>query len=475
VANNKQIASDVLNAVGGSANVTFVTHCMTRLRFNLKDRSVVDLNRVKTINGVIGVQESGGQLQVIIGQNVLKVYDELCTLGGFAKQDAIDENLDGERRKLTPAVIGNNILNYLSGSMTPLIPLLMCAGLFKTIGVVVGPTMLNLMSDESDLVVLMNMLYNAAFYFLPIYLGFNAAKCLGVTPILGAFMGGIMIEPSFVSMATEGASFSVYGIPATPGLYAQTAIPILLSVFTMRFIEGGLKKIMPDALSTVFTPFLTMAIAVPLALCLLGPLGYWAGAGLSVVFGFLGSEGGILTVIGAALLAAVWLPLVITGMHVAIIMIAIANFAAVGYDNFVLANTTIGLWAAYGVQLATVLKLKDPHEKEMTLGYIVAQWIGGVGEPFIYGMMFRYRRLIVCSILGAAVAGLVGGALGLTCYIPGGAANVLNILIYVGGGTANLVNACIAAAAGFVAGFIVTWFFGFTKDEIGHGPVGERP
>ena len=140
---------------------------MTRLRFTLKDRTVPDTAAVKKLNGVLGAQESGGQFQVIIGQNVPKVYDELCILGGFSKQAAIDENLDGPKEKLTMASVGKNIMNYLAGSMTPMIPVLLAAGLFKTIGVVFGPTMLGVMAADSDLVRFMDMIYNAAFYFMP--------------------------------------------------------------------------------------------------------------------------------------------------------------------------------------------------------------------------------------------------------------------------------------------------------------------
>lgn len=353
MADNKQIAADVLDAVGGKENVTFVAHCTTRLRFNLKDIDAPDIESIKKIKGVIGAQISGGQFQVIIGQNVPKVYDELCQLGGLAKQDAIDENLDRGKEPITPKAVGNNILNYLSGSMVPLIPVLLCAGLFKTIAVILGPTMTGVASETNDIYVLMNMLYDAAFYFIPIYIGFNAAKNLGVTPALGAFMGGILIDPTMLQMAQEGTSFSVFGIPCIPGNYAQSVIPILLSVWAMSYIECFFKKHVPDTLTTVFTPFLTMAVAVPVSLCFLAPLGSWLGNGLAAFFMFPGTSGGLLAVIGGGLLAALWLLMVISGMHGAVIMIAIANFIATGTDSFILVATTVSLWAAYGCEIAT--------------------------------------------------------------------------------------------------------------------------
>lgn len=476
MADNKKIAADVLEALGGKDNITFAAHCMSRLRFNLKDMELPDIDAVKKISGVVGAQVSGGQFQVIIGQNVPKVYDELINMSGLAKQGGIDENPDanGAKTPLTPAAVGNAILNYLSGSMVPMIPLLLASGMFKTVAVVLGPTMLNLIAETSDLYVLLNMLYNVTFYFIPIFLGFTAAKNIGATPMYGAFMGGVLIEPTFMQMATEGKTFSVYGIPCVPASYAQTVIPILLTVALMSVFEKILRKHMPDSLTTVFTPLCTLALTVPFALCLLGPLGSWCGNSLAAIFEFLGAEGGIVAIIGGGLLAALWLPMVITGMHVAVIMIAIANFMSTGSDSFILVAITASLWADYGAEIATWLKLRNKEEKNQCAGYLVAQLVGGVGEPFIYGMLFRYRRLLATCMVGGFVAGATALALHVNAYLAGAASNVLSIMTFVGGGNENLIGAVIAAAAGFVVSFAATWFFGFTEDELENGPVSER-
>lgn len=475
MANNKQIAADVLEAVGGKSNVSFVTHCMTRLRFTLKDRTVPDAAAVKKLNGVLGAQESGGQFQVIIGQNVPKVYDELCALGGFSKQAAIDENLDGTQAELSLASIGKGIMNYLAGSMTPMIPVLLAAGLFKTIGVVLGPTMLGVMAADSDLVRFMDMIYNAAFYFMPIYLGFNASRQIGLTPILGAFLGGMLIEPTFVSLAAEGTPLSVYGfLPCVPGAYAQTVLPILLTIPVAYAIERIMRKHLPDALQTVFSPFLTLGITLPVSLCLLAPMGSWLGNGLADVFEFLGTSGGIISIISGGLLAAAWVLMVITGMHMALIGIAQVAFLQAGFDPFIFVAINISLWPVFATQIATFLRLKLRDEKSACAGYLVAQLIGGVGEPFIYGMDFRYPKLFLCSMAGSFVSGAIALALGVTAYVAGLPSNLLSMLTFVGGGTENLLFACIAAAVGFAVSFAATWFFGFSKDEIENGPLSER-
>lgn len=471
---NKTIAANILNAIGGKDNVTSVVHCMTRLRFTLKDMGMPTADKIKAIKGVIGVQESAGQYQIIVGQNVPEVYKEICLLGGFDQKAAIDENLDGNVRALTAKSIGSSILGYLSGSVVPMIPVFVSAGFFKTIAMVLGPQMLGIVPEGDNLLTLMDMLFNAAFYFMPIYLGFNAAKAINVTPILGAFMGGIFIEPAFMQLASEGASFSVYGIPCQPGFYAMSVLPILLTVAVMKPVEGFFSRRLPQTLTTVFSPFLTMAVVVPIGLCVMGPLGTWLGSGMSWFFTSIGEMGGIVTILGAGLLSALWLPMVLTGTAWTLTTLALVNFTAVGYDTFVYVATMISLWATFGVELATWIKLRNKDEKSHALGYFISNFIGGVGEPFIYGMIFRYPRLFVTSAISAFLTGSLAAALGVTFYTYGLPSNILVILSFAGGNSANFISAIIAALVGMIAGFILTYFFGFTQDELENGPVSER-
>lgn len=249
MADNKTIAQNVLKAVGGKENVTNVTHCMTRLRLNLKDDKIPVDAEVKSISGVLGVVRSGGQYQVVIGQNVPKVYAEVCSIGGFATQAASEGAADKPKEKLTVKSIGSNILNYMAGSITPMIPLMMAAGLFKTLMAILGPDFLKLISETSDLYILLDFLYNAAFYFLPIFVGFNAAKKLGVNPMLGAYMGGILIVPDLIAIVNAGNPFTVLGIPMALNDYSQSLLPIVLSVWVLSYVSKFVAKVIPDVLS----------------------------------------------------------------------------------------------------------------------------------------------------------------------------------------------------------------------------------
>ena len=206
MADNKKIAEDVLAAVGGRGNITNLTHCMTRLRLNLKDDRIPDDDKVKKISGVLGVARSGGQYQVIIGQNVPKVYKEVVEIGGLASSASSDEGSQGKEEKLTPKKIGMNILNYMAGSLTPLIPILIGAAMFKTLLSIFGPDMLGVFQAESDIYKLFDFVYDAGFYFLPIFIGYTAAAKIGASPILGMFMGGILLAPDFMALITAWAS-----------------------------------------------------------------------------------------------------------------------------------------------------------------------------------------------------------------------------------------------------------------------------
>jgi PTS system beta-glucosides-specific IIC component len=455
---NKKLAADVLAAVGGPENVTNVTHCMTRLRFNLKDDKVVDEAQIKEIKGVLGFVYSGGQNQIIIGQTVDKVYDEVCKLGGFAQKEEIKENLDADlpKEKLTAKKIGSNIMNYLAGSLTPLIPLIIAAAMFKTVQTIIGPDMLNLVSAESDIYVLLGLVYNAGFYYLPIYLGYTAAKKIGVTPVLGLFMGGILVAPELIQMATDGTSFTVFGIPCMVGNYSQTVLPILLSVWIMLYVEKFFNKYTPTSIRTIFAPFFTMLVMVPISLCLLAPAGNVIGMGIGTVLIAFGNVAGFIAV---ALIAALWEYLVMSGMHLVLAVTMITVIMSQGYESMVAPAACCATCAAFGMAFGAALRTKDKEERSLNIGYFISGIVGGVTEPALYGTGFRYKRPLLGMSIGAAIGGLYAGLTHVAYYVAG-ATNFLMVLGYVGGGTANLVNGIISCVIAMVGAAIATYLIG---------------
>ncbi len=464
MANYQETARSVLDAVGGPSNVQSITHCMTRLRFVLKDFGIPQDEEVKKINGVLGVARSGGQYQVIIGTTVPKVYDEILKQGSFdaALQPApTTENVE-EQKKLTSKEVGKEIIGFMASCMTPLIPVMLAGGLFSSINAIFGPGMLKLYTEESHLYQLFQMLYNAAYYFMPILIGVNGAKKLNVNTMLGAYVGCILIAPELVAMADAQETFTVFGIPCMLNNYSQTAIPAMLSVFAMSLIYKGLKKVMPDILTTVFTPFLTMLITTPIALCLLAPLGSMVGGLISGGLAAFGQHTGFL---GVAVIAAVWEFLVMGGMHLALMMPMLASYFETGVMSGPLVSGNFATWACFGVALGAALRLKNREEKSTSFGFFISGILGGITEPTLYGLCLQHTRCFIGLVIGGFLGGAYAGIVDLKGYLIT-SPNFLSILSYTGGSTGNLINGVIGSVIALVGAAVVTYFFGFSKKEL---------
>ncbi|MGM9961124.1 MAG: PTS transporter subunit EIIC [Allobaculum sp.] len=459
---NERIAVEVLEKVGGKDNITFATHCVTRLRLNLKDESAANDEEVKKINGVIGVAHSGGQYQIIIGQNVPKVYEHVCRLTGLQAQAAVNENQDAPKEKLTLKQVGKNIMNYLSKSMIALIPILIASAMFKTALVVLGPDMCNVITPESDTYILLNMVYNALYYFLPIFLGYSAAKNLNASIPMGMMMGSLLLVPDFVNLIGAKETLSIYGVfPAPVASYAQSVVPVLLSVWLMTYPEKFFKKYIPDTLSTIFVPTLTLIIMVPVLFCVCAPIGNYLGNIIGNGLIAFGNFGGFIAV---AVVAALWEFLVMTGMHQVLIMFAIATMLETGSDNFILVAGGIATWAAFGMALGAFFRQKNKEAKAESSSYFVSGFLGGVTEPVLFGLGFQYKKPFIGLIIGGLCGGLYAGLTHVATYVMG-ATNFLGVLGFVAGGTSNLVNGIIASVMAMLISAIVTFILGGFDDE----------
>ena len=460
---NKQIAKDVLAAVGGKDNVTQVTHCMTRLRFSLRDQSIPDDKKIQNLDGVMGVMRAGGQLQIIIGQNVPKVYEEVCKLSGQAMGAQIKENLDSPKGPLTIKSIFGGILSYVTGSMVPLIPAMMAAALIRTIRILIGPGMLELISAESDFYLLTEIVYNGFFYFLPIFLGAYAAKRLNMDMSLGMLMGGILIAPGLVALVGERATLSVYGLPARVLNYSQTVVPILLSVWVMSYLYKFLKKHLPETITTMFTPFLTMLIMLPVSLCALAPLGNIIGDFVGAALNFVADNGGVL---GVALVGGLWQFLVITGMHQVLITASMVNMLQAGQDSCILVGASMARFAIIGIALGAFLRMKSKRRRAENIGHIFTSTIGGISEPILYDLAVRFKRPLIALFCGGFAGGIFGGLTHVTAYVIAGN-GIFNVLSFVSpDDPMNFTCGIIAALISMIVSTLITYFFGFGKEEL---------
>ncbi len=453
------MTEQILASVGGAANVALATHCMTRLRLNLRDNSLADEDAIKQIPGVLGEQFSSGQLQVVVGQDVAQLYDVFCKEGGFQKSAAVDENLDEapQKEKLTLKSAFDKATDYLAGSITPIIPVMIAAAMFKTLLVVLGPDMLGLFTAESDAYLTLDFLYDTFFYFMPIFIGCAAAKKLNVNEFYGLFLGAMLIVPDFVAMVGERESVGIYGLfPAAVASYGQTLLPIVLAVAIMAPIYRFLKDHIGGALSTIFVPFLTMFVMAPITLCVCGPIGSVVGGWIGNALIAFGSVGGALAV---AVVGAVWQLLVLTGMHGILIVFAFTTLMSVGNDTFILVAGTAAAWAVFGTCIGAFLRIKDKEEKSQALSYFVAAFVGSVSEPALYGLCLKYKRPFAGLLAGGFAGGLYLGLTHVALYVPL-PSNVMCLASFVAGGTGNLVNATIGCVIAMVVAAIVTFMVG---------------
>ncbi len=457
----QQIVTDILKEIGGKENIIQATHCMTRLRLNLKDMGIPNDENVKEIPGVLGVMRAGGQYQIIIGQTVNDVYDVFTDVASLSKQPTVEElNEEDIRKDKGIKGVFNSVLNKISGSLTPLIPLLVASAMFKMFIAILGTGMLNVIQPADDLYKALTIVGDAGFYFLPVVIGYTAAKQFNTSPIMGMLLGAIMLDPNYVNIVTAGKPFSVYGIPVSLTNYGSTIVPILLSVWIMSYIYRFLNKYIPASLRTIFSPTLTMIIMLPLVFCVLGPLGGFLGDYICNAILSFGKLGGIATIIGVAIVGALWEFLVITGMHLVMISAMMLIFSQGGYDNFVTLGAVAASLAVAGMSLGAALRLKDKQEKSLALSFVVASLIGGVTEPALYGVAIRYKRPFIGMMIGGFCGGLYAALTHITAYVMVPVANFLALTAYVGGNSSNLINGIISGVIAFVVAAIATYILG---------------
>lgn len=455
------LAKEILEKVGGEVNVANVMHCHTRLRFNLKDNSIIDLEDLKSLK-VVGAQFSGEQLQIIIGPEVSEVYNEFIKLTGGVKEEQINENLENKpKQKRTVKGMLSAGLDNIVGSIVPVLPILIASGIIKAIVLIL--TQMNLISADSPSVTTLSFVADATFYFLPVFVGFFAAKKFGANMATGALIGAALIHPTFVGLVNEGVAQSIFGIPIYNTNYSSTIIPVILSVWVMSIIEKWISRFSPKSLRVILVPTLTLLIMIPMTFSVLAPLG----AILSGAFGeLLMFVDRVFGVFGIAIFAAVVPWVIMTGMHLGVIPISLQSIATAGIDKLVLPAFLISNIAQGAACLAVGVKTKDSDLKSFAFSSAFSCIIPGISEPAMYGITLRYKTPMWASMFGSAVGGLYFGIMGagiLSFLNP----NIFAITGYVGTGvhSSNLMHALIGLAIAFVVTFATTLFIYKPKES----------
>lgn len=450
----EKLSQQIIREVGGKENIKQILHCATRLRLNLKDFNNVDLNHIKNLDGTLGAVRVGDQLQIIIGGKVVEVYDEVNKLAGKIENTP-------ENSPITFRSIGYKILDALSGTMGPVIPAIVACAFFKMFVAILGPDMLNMLSPNSDIYVLLNFVGDSAFYFFPCIVGYTAAKKFKVTPTLGILMGAILIHPTLISIVTKGKPFSVFGIPMYLSNYSSSIIPIILSVWVMSYVERFFNSKIPSSIRSVFSPAFTILVMLPISLCLLAPAGAFLG---NYVVKGLFSLQNMVGFLGIAVIAALYPILVMTGMHMLLIVTLFQIFATKGFDGFSAPALCYASFSVMGVGIGAFFKLKDKNQKSLAASYALTAILAGTSEPTLYGICTRYKKPFIGLMLGGFVGGIYGGLTHVITATLVPSSNVTALFGFLGRSSANIVNGTVASIISLIVAAVVTYFWGFDKD-----------
>lgn len=443
----KKLAVSIVELVGGKENISNVIHCMTRLRFTVKDKSLVNLDQIVALNGVIGAQWSNEQFQIIIGQWVSTLYKDVCQVAQFQLQNQIEENVDGIK-KLT----FGSIINAISGCLAPVIPIVVGAGMLKVVLILV--TLFKILDPAtSSTYQVLNFASDAGFYFLPIFLGAFSANKFKTSMPLGMLVGAIFLHPNFVASVSANTPLSIFKIPIYSTTYANSIFPVIMSVFLMAYVERFFSKIVPNAVKVIFVPLMTILVMLPLALCLIGPLGAFIGVYLAQAIMWLYNVTGF---VGIAVLAAIYPLLVITGMHGALFPPMMQSLTTLGYEPIIGLSGVISNLNQGAATLAVALK--SSKERSTAISAAITAIFGGVTEPAMFGINLKYKTPLYATMIGSFIGGAVAGILKVYMYALGGSAGIFGVTGFISEQSSNIIYLFVAIIAGLISTFIITLF-----------------
>ena len=474
------LARIIIQNVGGKSNIISVAHCITRLRFKLKDESKANKEVLESTDGVIKVMQAGGQYQVVIGNQVNDVYDAVLEVGHLTAAGAVDEEGNAVEEtagggKKSPVSL---LIDVISGTLQPTLGVMAATGIIK--GLLALFDFLGLIPAASGTYQVWYAVADGFFYFMPIILGYTAAKKFKVNEFIGMAIGIALCYPAMVNSTAgtvlgtvfTGTAFEMsyyltfFGIPVIMPAsgYTSSVVPIILAVAIAAPIEHWLKKVIPDVIKLFVVPFVTLIVMVPLTYLLIGPIASILCSILSLIFNVIYGIPVVGGIIGGVLIGAFWQVLVIFGLHWGLVSLAMINYGLLGYD-FILSPYFCVSFAQTFVVLAIILKTKDEKLKKIAIPAFISG-IFGVTEPAIYGVTLPKTTPYIDSCIAGAIGGAFTGLMGTRSYSIGGLGLFgLPSFIDTTGvmGLTNMIYILIAILIASVAGFAMTYVL--YKDE----------
>lgn len=464
-----EVAAKIVQLVGGKDNVVSVVHCVSRLRFVLKDTSKADQEKLSQTEYVLKVIEAGGQLQIVVGNKVEGIYEAVLETQGISGGGTVaaDGKKNGEKKGLISSLMGT-----ISGILVPTLGVLTTAGIIKGVVSFLALDNIGVLSTNSGVYMLLYALGDGFFYFLPIMLGFTAARKFKCNEFVGAAIGAALVYPAMVGIAATlepagtlfaDSSFAMtyyntfFGIPVVmPGAgYTSSVFPVILAVYLASKLEKWCKAHIGESLSGILTPLITLIISVVLAYIVIGPVLNVVAIVIQLVIEALFNIPVVGGIIAGAIIGGGFGVLVLFGMHWVIIGLALGLIAMNGYD-YIMACGGIGpmIGMFQGLAICWACR-KNKKVRDLAIPATISQ-ICGVGEPLMYSILIPIKKLFLINILGGCVGGAVIGVLKTKMYMFGGS-GLFGIFNYAGGGgSQDIIKYCIGVAAGGLFAIVAT-------------------
>lgn len=444
------IAKEILKDVGGKDNIVDVTHCYTRLRFVLKDTKQANKEALLQTEGVISVVESGGQYQVVLGNKVAHVYNALEPL---LAQQLTTKTSTKEKNSL-----GNRILNTVAAIFTPVVPAIAASGMLKgilAIAVMVANNFYQVDLKPLNTYIILSAASDALFYFMPVILGYSAAKVFKTNEYIAMVIGATLCYPTIVSLMTEESAVTLFGLHVTKANYVSTVIPIILAIFMLAYVQRFLEKVILEVLKIIMVPTLSLLLMIPATLLLFGPIGIYLGDGVNWLYYYIMNLSPILL---GGFIGGIWCVLVIFGAHRGLVPIGINDVARTGRQNL-LAFAGAANFSQAGAAFGVFVRTKNKDLKAVAASATVTA-LFGITEPAIYGTNLRLKKPMIYAVASGAAGGALmgwGGSYG-TAFANQG---LLTIPVYAEAGTKAFICYLLGCGIAFFGAFLLTIFLGF--------------
>lgn len=458
--NDKELAQKIIQLSGGKDNIKKAIHCITRLRFNLKDESKANSKAIDDLEGVLGTRYQNGQFQIIIGNNVKNVYIQVAKILNLDIEEIKEDNNDAEKPEENKEKrnIISSILDVIASSFQPILPAIIGAGMMK--GILAILTVSGWVSGESGTYQILNIVADSAFYFLPFLLAVSVARKFDVNEYLGIVVAGALMYPTILDVAKAGGAEPLHflSIPVPIVNYSSSVFPIILSIIIMSYVYKAIDKFIPKPVKLVFTPTLTLLITIPFVLAFIAPIGTYLGNYLAIGVNWLFENAGLF----AGLLLGIFNPfIVMTGMHYGLFPIIIQNFGTLGYDSGYMVVNLVTNVAQAGAVLAVALRTKNKELKSIGISSGISALLG-ITEPAMFGVNLKLKKPLYAAMISGGITGAAVVALGLKNYgfvTPGLVA--LPTYVSPDGSSKNLLIAVLGVLISFIIAFTLTWIMGF--------------